>query len=165
MLYTQYECACGVFLSLINFWSLVVFVFSVAITVNFSQARYSFGEGRGNAQVELMFSNPSSFDIVVYVMSDDINATGVNGSECLESDGTDDYLYGVYGVTFPAKVTLQFVDITICDDSSLEEDETFSLTIVSNSIPDNVTNGSPDSATVTIVDNDGKCLLLLLSLL
>ena len=132
--------------------------------MNFTQAQYSFGEGSGNVQVELMFSNPSLFDIVVYVMSNNITATGVNSSECLESDGTDDYMYGVYSVTFPANVTLQLVDITICDDSVLEEDETFSLTIVSNSIPDNVTNGSPDSVTVTIVDNDRKCLLLPLSL-
>jgi len=52
---------------------------------------------------------------------------------------------------------MQFVNITICDDNVLEEDETFSLTIVSNSNPDNVTNGSLDNVTVTIVDNDRKC--------
>ena len=133
--------------------------------MNFSQARYTFGESSGNTQFEVMLSNPSSFNIVVNVMSNNITATGLNSSKCLESNSIDDYQYVVYSVTFPASVTLQFVDIMICDDNVLEEDETFSLTIVSNSIPDNVTNGSPDNVTVTIVDNDRKCLLLLLLLL
>ena len=133
--------------------------------MRFSQVQYSLGEGMedegsGYAQVELTFSNPSSFDVIVFVMTDDITATGVNSSECLEAGGASDYLYGVYAVTFSANVTVRIVDIPICDDSVLEEDETFSLTIVSNSHPDNVTNGSPDSVTVAIVDNDGKCLLV-----
>jgi len=136
-------------------------LFSVAITVNFSRAQYSFDEGSGNVQIELMFSNPSTFDIVVHVMWNDITATGLNNSGCVESDGTGDYLNGVYSVTFPANMIMQYVDITICDDDVLEVDETFSLIIVSNSHPDNVTNGSPHSVTVTIVDNDCKCLLLL----
>jgi len=137
------------------------FFFFLAITVTFSQAQYSFvedvvGKDSGNSQIELVFSNPSSFDIVVHVMWDDITTTGLNGSECVESDGTRDYLYGVSSVTFPANTILQFVNITICDDNVLEEDETFSVTIVSNSNPDNATNGSPDNVTVTIVDNDRK---------
>jgi len=37
---------------------------SVAITVNFGQAQNSFDEGSGNAQIKLMFANPSSFDIM-----------------------------------------------------------------------------------------------------
>ena len=134
--------------------------FTVAITVNFSQARYSFVEGSGNVLIELMFSNPSSFDIIVHVMWDDITATGLNNSACLESDDTEDYLHGVYSVMFSVNMTMQLLNFTICDDDVLEEEETFSLTIVSNSNPDNVTNGSPDSVTVIIMDNDRKCLLL-----
>jgi len=125
--------------------------------MNFGQVQYSFDEGNGNAQIEIIFSNPSSFDIIVHVMWDDITATGLNSSECLESDGTEDYLYGMYSIIFPSNMIMQFVNITICDDNVLEEDETFSLTIVSNSNPDNVTNGSPDNVTVIIVDNDRKC--------
>ena len=127
--------------------------------MNFSQARYSFGESSGNVLVELIFSNPSSFDVIVHVMWDDITATGLNNSACLDSSDAEDYLYGVYSVTVPAKMTMKFVDITICDDDVLEEEETFSLAIISNSHPDNVTNASPDSTTITIVDNDRKCLL------
>jgi len=135
---------------------------TVAISVSFSQVQYSVGEGMdnegsGNVQVELVFSNPSSFEIMVFVMPNDVTATGLNSSDCLVAGGVSDYLSGVYTVTFPATVTLRTVDIPICDDSVLEEDETFSLTIVSNSHPDNVTNGSPDHVNVTIVDNDGEC--------
>jgi len=125
--------------------------------VSFSRTQYSFDEGTGNVQIELLASNPSSFDIVMHVLWDDITASGLNSSECVESVGTGDYLYGVYSVTFPANNMMQFVDISICDDNVLEEDETFSLTIVSNSNPDNVTNGSPDNVTVIILDNDRKC--------
>ena len=124
--------------------------------MNVSQARYSFDESSGNVQIQLMFSNPSSFNIVVHVMWNNITATGLNNSGCVESDGTGDYLNGMYSVTFPANMILQYVDITICDDNVLEVDEMFSLTIVSNSHPDNVTNGSPPNVTITIVDNDCK---------
>ena len=127
--------------------------------MNFTQVQYSFNEGSGFAQVELMFSNPSSFDIIVFVMNNDITATDVNRSECLEADGTSDYLYRAYAVTFPANLTVRIVDILICDDSVLEEDETFSLTIASNSNPENVTNSNPDHVTIAIVDNDRKWLL------
>ena len=130
--------------------------------MNFSQVEYSFDEGvdegSGVAQVELMLSNPSAFDITVYVMTNNITATGVNNTQCSEVDSETDYLDGVYTSTFPARVTVIFVDIPICNDIVLEEDETFSISIVSNSHLDNVTNGSPDHVNVTIVDNDGKCL-------
>jgi len=135
-------------------WCLNSDFFSTAIKVNLSQAQYSFAEDRGKVQIELLFSNPSSFDIAVHVMFNDI--TGLNISECVESDGTGDYPYGVFSVTFSADTVIQFLNITISDDDVLEEDETFSLTIVSNSNPDNVTNSSPENASVTIVDNDCK---------
>ncbi|XP_065910088.1 uncharacterized protein [Dysidea avara] len=120
-----------------------------SITVNFSQVQFSCVEGMDNkdngiTQVQLMLSNPSSFDIIVVVASSNITAIGLNSSKHMKSN-----MYGVYNVTFLSNVTSQFVDIPICDDSVLEEDETFSLTIVSNSHPDNVTNGSPDNVIVT----------------
>ena len=133
----------------------------LVLTVNFSQVGYSFDEdvdeGSGAAQVQLMLSDPSSFEIVVYVMTDNITATGVNNSECTAFDSENDYLYGVHTGTFTSGVTLTFVDVPICNDNVLEGDETFSISIVSNSHPDVVTNGSPDHVNITIVDNDGKC--------
>ena len=134
---------------------------TVTITVRFSQIQYKLFEGMdnnhsGDSYAELIFSNPSSFEITVFVMADDITAIGLNSSECLVASGESDYLYEVYTVTFPVNVTSQTVDIPICDDSVLEQDEMFSLSIDSNSHPGNVTNGSPDHVNVTIVDNDGK---------
>jgi len=129
----------------------------LAITVNFSQVHYIFDEDGENVQVELAFSNPSSFEIMVFVMPGDITAMGLNSSKCLMASDESDYLYGVYIVTFPANVTLQTMNILICDDGVLEQDEMFSLSIASNSHSHNVTNGSPDHVNITIVDNDGKC--------
>ena len=132
---------------------------TVVITVRFSQVQYNLAEGMDNDRsgVELWLSNPSSFEIMVFVMPDDITATGLNSSECLLASGESDYLYEVYTVTFPVSVTLQTVDVPICDDQVLEQDEMFSLFIDSNSHPNNVINRSPDHVNITIVDNDGKC--------
>ena len=47
-------------------------------------------------------------------------------------------------------------NVTIIDDNVLEGDENFMLTIDSSSLPSSVTVGTPDEATVTIVDNDRK---------
>lgn len=132
----------------------------LVLSVNFSQVGYSFDEGvddgSGAAQVQLVLSNPSSFDILVYVITNNITAIGANNSQCSELDSENDYLPGVYTATFPAGATLTFLDIPICNDIVLEVDETFSISIVSNSDPDHVMTGTPDHVTVTIVDNDGK---------
>jgi len=120
-------------------------------------------DSRGDSQVELLFSNPSSFEIMMFVIPDDITATGLSSSECLVASGESDYLYEVYTVTFPANVTIQTVDILICDDSVLEQDEMFSLFIDSTSYPFSMITGSPDHVNITIVDNDGKCQLGVIS--
>ena len=49
-------------------------------------------------------------------------------------------------------------DVPITDDMILEGDEDFDLIIVPGSLPDGVTRGNPNRASVTIVDNDGQCL-------
>ena len=129
----------------------------LVITVNFTQVGYSFDEGNGTAQVELMLSNPSSFEIIVHIMTDDDTATSVNNSECMAADSDNDYLYRLSIGTFPAGITSTYVNISMCDDIVLEGDETYSVSIVSSSHPDDVKNGSPDHVNITIVDNDGKC--------
>ena len=48
-------------------------------------------------------------------------------------------------------------DVMINDDKIFEGAEIFKLTINSSSLIGNVTLGNPNSATVTIVDDDGKC--------
>ena len=158
MLYTQYECACGVFM---DFVVVLKFAISVAITVNISQAVYGVDEGSGAAQVLLMLSNPAVFEIIVYVMTNDITASGVNNSGCTEFDSESDFLNGVYNGTFSAGLTVTSVDIPLCNDIILEEAETFNISLTSNSHPDDVKNGSPNHVIITIVDNDGKCVGLM----
>jgi len=67
-----------------------------------------------------------------------------------------DYNSGPYPVRFPAGVTSVTFNIPINDDSILEDNENFMLTINQPSLPEGVTVDEPDEATVTIVDNDGK---------
>ena len=52
------------------------YYFYTGVMVNFSQPAYSVEENSGVAEIQLMFSNPSSIDITVQVYSGDINATG-----------------------------------------------------------------------------------------
>ena len=140
----------------------ITVIVATTTAVKFSQTQYSFKEGSGvdgsagTLKIELTLNNPLPFEITVYLMTDDITATGQNNSTCLMDSPRSDYLHGQYNVTFPANQVIEFVNIPICDDSVLEENETFSLTIVSNSNPDDVTNGSPDHVTITIIDDDCK---------
>ena len=50
--------------------------FFAAIKINFSQPVYIADENSRLIQIQLIFSNPSSFNISVEVNSEDINATG-----------------------------------------------------------------------------------------
>ena len=54
--------------------------FLVAIDVYFSQEAYSVDEYGISVQVVLLFSNPSSFSVTVYVINTDHTATG----KCLD---------------------------------------------------------------------------------
>lgn len=47
-------------------------------------------------------------------------------------------------------------DVPITDNNVLESNMNFSIAIDSSSLPDRVTVGNPDQASVTIVDDDGK---------
>ena len=67
-----------------------------------------------------------------------------------------DYDSGPYTVTFPAGQTTATFNISINDDTILEGNENFMLTINETSLPTGVTRGTPSEATVTIVEDDGK---------
>jgi len=131
-------------------------LFYLDIVVNFNQEMYVVDEDNGLAQLELIFTNPSSFDITIQVMATDVTAVGVNNTDCVIISSENDYTIGLYNVTFPANVTSRIIDIPICDDIVLEEDEEFDVSIISNSLPDNIINGNVDQSTVIIVDNDGE---------
>ena len=76
-----------------------------------------------------------------------------------------DYGPGPYEVTFTAGTTEASLNVSLTDDNIFERNEKFMLTIDSSSLPNNVTIGDPDEATVTIVDNDGKnCIVYLVSI-
>ena len=66
-----------------------------------------------------------------------------------------DYHSGPYTVKFPTGVATTTFNISINNDNVLEDNENFTLTINSSSLPGNVTVGNPGEATVTIVD-DGR---------
>ena len=59
-------------------------------------------------------------------------------------------------MTFPARVTSVPFKVSLTDDTILEENENFILTINQSSLPTGVTVGDPSQTTVTIVDNDRK---------
>ena len=67
-----------------------------------------------------------------------------------------DYYSGPYSIIFPAGLTTASYNITIVDDSSLElTNETFSPTI-DPLLPEDVTHGRLDTATVIIMSDEGK---------
>ena len=55
-------------------------MYTIAITITFSQSTYTTDEDSGAVQVELVFSNPSMTDITVQVNTIDITANGIHSS-------------------------------------------------------------------------------------
>ena len=88
-------------------------------------------------------------------MSEVTSSQNVNSSNNVTGGGVD-YDSGPYTVTFPAGVTSVPFDVGINNDNIYEGNEDFGLTIIRNTLPAGVRRGNPDSATVTIVDNDRK---------
>ena len=62
-------------------------------------------------------------------------------------------------ITFPAGTTCAPFDIPIVDDNFSEANETFTVSIINNSLPFGLKLEDPDNAVLTIVDNDCKCIL------
>ena len=88
-------------------------------------------------------------------MSEVTSSQNVNSNNNVTGRGID-YDSGQYTVTFPDGKTRVPFDITINDDSILEGNEDFVVTIIPDTLPDGVTRGNPFRATVTIVDDDRK---------
>ena len=63
---------------------------------------------------------------------------------------------GPYTVKFPAGEIITTFDVPINDADKLKGNEYFMLTIDKTSLPKDVTCGSYDQATVTMVDDDSK---------
>jgi len=110
-------------------------------TVSFSSANSSVSEGAGTAVIQVSLSNPSAATVNVSFQSS--NGTAVAGSDYQTATGTISFA--------PGTTTATFV-VTINEDTVDEADEVIQLAL---SNPSNATLGTPDSALLTIVDNDG----------
>ena len=69
----------------------------------------------------------------------------------------NDYTSGPYSVQFDAGEDRASFNVSINNDNILEGNEVFNLTVDASSLPGSVTVGDHGQATVTIVDDDGKC--------
>ena len=70
--------------------------------------------------------------------------------------GGVDYDSGPFDITFPAGETLAVFNVSIIDDNIVEDNENFTLSINSSSLPNEVTTASQVFAVVTIVDYDSE---------
>ena len=71
----------------------------------------------------------------------------------------DDFNCTSHTVNFPINATRATLNITLIDDAVYEGNESFTVTIdPSSKLPPGITVGVTNEATVTIVDDDGKCV-------
>ena len=136
---------------------------ATSLNVRFDSPAYNAFEGGVLLQPGLVLSELSSTAITVQVIADDITATGeyiyiiINTVALLyDTTGGVDYNSGPYSVTLPAGVTRASFNITIINDDVLEDGETFNLIITEDSLPENVTLGTPYLTRVTIYNIGGS---------
>jgi thermitase len=109
-------------------------------SIVFSSDSYSVSEAGGSATITVKLSYPSSSTITVnYATS---NGTATASSDYSTTSGTLTFLVDQVSKTF---------EVPIINDSLDELNETVNLTL---SIPVNATLGSPNSAVLTIMDDD-----------
>ena len=70
----------------------------------------------------------------------------------------NDYVTGPYSVTISAGMTNTPYDILVTNDNLLEDNETFFIFLNPASLPSDVMVGDINQATITIINDDGKCL-------
>ena len=81
-----------------------------------------------------------------------LQSHGITGGEI-------DYESGPYLVSIPAGQKNTLISVPITDDDILERNETFTLFINKQSLPDHVIVDNPNEAMVTILDDDGKNII------
>ncbi len=111
-----------------------------APNVAFSSTSYTVAEGSPTANIEAVLSGTSTQTIMVHYATSD--GTALAGSDYTTTSGT---------LTFAAGDTSETFAIPIIDDSTLETDETVTLTL---SNPANANLGTPNPATLTITSDD-----------
>jgi uncharacterized repeat protein (TIGR01451 family) len=110
-------------------------------TVQFSAVSFSVNEGNGSVTIEVTRSGSTADTVTVNYATSDGTATA--GSDYTATSGTLTFAPGQISQTF---------SVSILEDTTDEPNEVVNLTL---SAPNNATLGSPASATLTIVDNDG----------
>ena len=68
-------------------------------------------------------------------------------------------MVGPYTATFSAGSNITSFNVSIINDNVLESDENFILTIDPSSLPSNVTAGTPNHSTITIMDEESMYLI------
>jgi Calx-beta domain len=111
-------------------------------TIQFDSSTYSVNENGTSATLKVIRSGGVGLTVTVNYASADGTATG--GSDYTAVSGT---------LTFNPGVTQQTISIPITNDSVVEGNETFTVTLSNPSA--GAALGTPSSATVTIVDDDG----------
>jgi len=106
-----------------------------------SSATYSVNENDGTATITINRAGDSSSAGSVHIATMDGTATAGSDYTAVSQD-----------VNFAPSETSETVSIPITDDSSIESNETVSLALSSPSSP--ATLGTPNTATLTIADND-----------
>jgi hypothetical protein len=110
--------------------------------VRFTATGYSVTEGEPFETINVSLDPPSNDTVTVrYAISDGSATAGIDYTAA--SSGT---------LTFAPGVTIQSFDVTITDDLSDEESETVNLALSNET---NATLGTPNTAVLTISDNDG----------
>lgn len=113
---------------------------AVEVTVGFGSAAYSVDEG-GSVSVKVILNTDPERSITIPLVT-----TGVGGADA------SDYTVVPQGLTFDSGETEQSFTFSATDDG--ENDDGESVRIGFGSLPDAVSEGSIDQATVSIADND-----------
>ena len=114
-----------------------------AVTVRFDQASYTATEGGTAATVTVVLSADPERTVTA-----PLEVTAGGGATA------GDYTLSADSVTFHAGDTFAEFTVTAADDTDTDAGE--SITIGFGTLPDRVTAASPDSTTVSLVDNDNS---------
>ncbi len=116
-------------------------------SLQFSSATYSVGEGDGTVTLTVTRTSGTTGAVTAdYTLG---GGTATGGASC---GGSVDYVNTGGTVSFADGETSKTFNVTICDDASIEGNETFNATL--SNPTGGATIGTPNPATVTIVDND-----------
>lgn len=118
-------------------------------SLQFSSTTYSVGEGGGSATITV--TRTGAVDNAVSVNYATVaGGTATGGASC---GGAVDYVNASGTLTFGAGVISQTFNVSICDDASAEGSETVNLALASPG--GGAVLGTPNTAVLTITDNDG----------